>query len=317
MPSSREPTDHLPYEFQHPDQVRISTRALTPSTTARWPLASNPLTPGPPNYSAEPTVTEYSEPPPPYPARTLTLTSPRQSLHDTRFSMGRVFERRYCHKHTLLATAVPGGLTTVHHWKWEDGKLRLSSVPTKCMHESLGIVEGLKDLGPCALPGGDGDANDTRVARLVETLVTELAEGHGRGQRANLTTASLEPDEVISYIQKRHLSPHPQSSASETTADTPTTHAQLFALPVFSKSPAAVAAGEGPHMVWGMLEPTRPGPSGGGWRAELNEYLWHWELGPGWADVYRRYPMRLLAAGVTDETYGMMVRGEGRPAGPI
>lgn len=267
---------------------------------------------------------ENTDSPPPYPEPPLGTGLARGTIHLGRVtgpSLPEQLEALYCHKHVLLATAAPGVPTTIHHWKWaEGGELLLSSIPTRCVADSLSLVEGVQELGFCELPSetaASGDKEDA-VASLVKTLVTEAIEQCGeRTQRTNLTTASPDSGDLIAWIQKYHLSCHPQPHPSTTTtADTSiiTAPVRLFALPVFSRSPSVLIAGQGPHMVWGMLKPTSPHREGCGWHLELNEYLWHWELGPEWGE-YRKHPIRLLISGATDEMYEGMVRGESRPAG--
>lgn len=261
---------------------------------------------------------ENTDPPPPYtgPARRTVYLG-----HNIRLGSPEELKELYCHKHILLATAAPGLPTTIYHWKSAEGDdLLLSSVPTRCVAGSLGLVEGVQELGFCTLPTETAASRDKEdadlVADLVKTLVTEAIEQCcKRTQRSNLTTASPESDGVVAWIQK-HLSSHHHSSLPTTASDTSTatTPVQVFALPVFSRSPTVLIAGQGPHLVWGMLKPTSPKFEGGGWQLELNEYLWHWELGPGW-DCYRKYPIRLLVSGATDEMYEGMVKGESRPFG--
>src|SRR5690606_14029863 len=89
-------------------------------------------------------------------------------------------EALYCHKHILLAIAAPELPTTVHYWKWtEDGELLLSSIPTQCVADSLNLVEGVQELGFCALPpkAPSKDKEDAdQVAYLVKTLVTKATK---------------------------------------------------------------------------------------------------------------------------------------------
>lgn len=270
---------------------------------------------------------EHTDTPPPYPEPPSSTGPTRKTVylqlgHNARLSSPERLRETYCHKHVLLATAAPGLPTTIHHWKWAEGdELLLSSTPTRCLADSLNLVEGVQELGFCALPPKTADGEDKedadRVADLVKTLVTEATnQCYERTQRSNLTTASPESDDVITWIQKHRLSPQPRPCPS-TTADTSmatTAPVRVFALPVFGRSPSVLVAGQGPHLVWGMLKLTSPQLEGGGWQLELNEYLWHWELGPGW-DYYRKYPIRLLVAGATDEMYEGMIKGESRPTG--
>jgi hypothetical protein len=256
--------------------------------------------------------------PPPYPGPPLAREERRIGRQATPINLpGRrqELEATYSYKHLLLATAAPGLPTTIYYWEWaEDGELRLSSIPTRRGPDSLRLVEGVQEVGFCLAPpktaANAGKAHQDWVAHRIETLLTEAAkQGLGRTQPTHFTTASSDSVDVIAWIQKHCLSSHEQPHPSTTTL------VRVLAFPVFSRSPSSLIVGHGPRLVWGFLKPTSPDQEGGGWRLELEDLLLGAELGAEWDSG--KYATRLLVAGVSDEAYDAMIRGESWPAGIV
>ena len=266
---------------------------------------------------------ENTEPPPPYPGPPLT-----KIVHlgpETRLSLVEQVEATYCNRHLLLVTEAAGLPTTIYHWKRAEGegggKLLLLSVPTQCSTSSLRLVEGLREVGCCTLPPKTAASvnreDQDRVTDLIETFVIEaVKQGCGGIRPTDITTASPESDNIIAWIQKYHLSPSTQPSSPTATncaSTTETTLVQLYALPVFSRSPSVLVAGRGPHMLWGFLKPMNRYHEGPGWCLTLDELLSRGEKHAEWEGT--KYAMRLLVGGVIDETYEGMVKRESWPVG--